>query len=300
MNIVTAERTQAKAPRYFSVPEGGRLAYEEYGVPDGRPVFFFHGWPASRLQGRGCAMAAAELGVRIISPDRPGIGRSTFQGRRRLLDWPPMVEALADHLGIKDFRVVGVSGGGPYAFVTGWALPDRVKAIAIVSGAPPLAAEVGRAELFAVYRWLLSLHRRRPGLARAFFQAVRPVATICPPRWLRPWLLRAVSPADADALRDPAIFDRHFEVYREAWHDSAGGVVTDAEIYAQDWGFPLEEMRIPVQLWHGQDDRNFSWKLARELAQRLPHCTAHFMENEGHYSLLLRHWPQILRTLVES
>ncbi len=290
----------SETARFLDLPDGGKLAYEEYGTPGGQPVFFCHGWPASRLQGTSCAEAASELDIRIISPDRPGIGLSTFKDGRRLIDWPPLLKSLADHLGIERFRVLGLSGGGPYALVSGWALPDRIEAVSVVSGAPPLPPQLDRAALFAVYRWLLAFHRRQPDLVRAFFKVARPFATIRPPRWLRPWLLKTASAADAVTFDNPTVFDEHYKGYREAWHGSSTGVVADAEIYAREWGFPLSEVRVPVRLWHGQEDRNFSWKLAQQVAEKLPNCTAHFPENEGHYSLGIQHWPEILRDLIST
>ena len=50
-----------------------------------------------------------------------------------MLDWPPLVRELADLLELEKFRVLGISGGAPYAYVTGCAMPERVPAIAVVS-----------------------------------------------------------------------------------------------------------------------------------------------------------------------
>ncbi len=82
--------------------------------------------------------AARDLGVRIISPDRPGIRDSVFQPNRKLLDWPPLLQEIADQLQIHRFRILAISGGAPYAYVTGRMMPERVERIAVASGAPPL------------------------------------------------------------------------------------------------------------------------------------------------------------------
>ena len=100
-----------------TLPDGRTLAYAEYGDPDGRPLFFFHGFGGTHL-GWGYLESncdALNAGVRIISPDRPGTGRSTFMPNRQFTDWPADVTALADALGLDRFGVLGVSGGGPYA-----------------------------------------------------------------------------------------------------------------------------------------------------------------------------------------
>jgi len=103
---------------------------------------------------------------------------------------------------------------------------------------------------------------------------------------------------DASALRDSAAFEACFESQRRAWRASARGIMADAEIYARAWGFRLEDVDVPVRLWHGKQDRAFSVRLAEEVAQRLPNCQAHFIDNEGHYSLPIRHVREILADLI--
>jgi len=73
--------------------------------------------------------------------------------------------------------------------------------------------------------------------------------------------------------------------------------MADAEIYARPWGFPLEQVRVPVRLWHGKSDRTFAFRLAQAMAARLPNCEARFVENAGHYSLPIRQIHEILADL---
>src|SRR5436189_5198606 len=96
---------------------GAQLAFDEYGDPSGAPVFFCHGWPSSRTMAELTDKAASELGVRIISPDRPGIRDSNFQANRTLLVWPPLLSELAGHFQIDNFNILATSGGAAYADV---------------------------------------------------------------------------------------------------------------------------------------------------------------------------------------
>lgn len=244
--------------------------------------------------------AARRLGVRIISPDRPGISRSQFHANRRLLDWPDVLHALVAHLGIREFRMLALSGGAPYAYVSAWAMADRVKAIAVVSGAPPIAEMRDHAGLLPLYRWMLALHHKQPDLLRTLFRASRPFARVRLPIRFRPMLLKWLQPCDASSLRDSAAFEACFESQRRAWRGSADGVRTDAQIYADPWGFPLEEVKVPVRLWHGRKDRTFSVRIAEEVARRLPDCTAFYVENAGHYSLPIRNMDKILEDLISA
>jgi pimeloyl-ACP methyl ester carboxylesterase len=44
-----ATKDQAdRTDQQMKLRDGRRLGYDEYGHPDGKPVFFFHGFPGSR------------------------------------------------------------------------------------------------------------------------------------------------------------------------------------------------------------------------------------------------------------
>ena len=177
------------------------IAFEEYGDANGVPVIFCHGWPSSRTMARLTDEPARDLGIRIVSPDRPGISASSLQPDRKLIDWPRLVERMVDHLGIRDFRMLGISGGAPYAYATAVALPERVRAIAIVGGAPPIAELGDFDELLPLYRWMLAFYRTRPRLLRTLFYLARPVLSLRPPVRLRPLLLKMLllRPCDAES-----------------------------------------------------------------------------------------------------
>src|SRR5712672_2641045 len=144
--------------------KGGGVAFQEYGDLSGVPVIFCHGWPSSRTMAQLADEPARALGVRIISPDRPGISGSSMQLDRKLSDWPSLIEQLVDNLGIGEFRILAISGGAPYAYATAVAIPERVRAIAIVGGVIPFAELKDFKGLLPFYRWMLAFYRDRPQL----------------------------------------------------------------------------------------------------------------------------------------
>ena len=281
----------------ISLASDRTIAVSEYGSKTGEPVFFCHGWPSSRTMAELTDTAARELNLRIISPDRPGIRNSSLHPERKLLDWPPLLAELADRMHFDHFRILGVSGGAPYTLAAAWAMSERVRAVAVVSGAPPLADLDNRSGLLVLYRWLLFFYPRHRELLRYSFHAVRPLLSMKVPFRFRPLLLKLLQPCDANVLRDIAAFEACFESQRQAWRASAEGLLVDAEIYARPWGFPLEEITVPVRLWHGKKDRSFHWTLADSLGKRIPNCAARMVEGEGHYSLPIRHMHEILADL---
>lgn len=286
--------------KIVQLDNGGVVAFQEYGVADGVPVIFCHGWPSSCSMAQLADEPARALGVRIISPDRPGISGSSMQPNRRLLDWPRLLERLVDHLRIREFRILAVSGGAPYAYASAVAMPERVHAIAVVCGVIPFAELKDFEGLLPLYRWMLAFYRHRPQLLRRFFHLARPFLSFRAPVRLRPLLLKMLllRPCDAESLREDAAFEAIFESQRCAWRASAEGVMADAQIYAEPWGFSIEDVRVPVQLWHGKEDRAFAVRLVQDVANRLPNCRARFIANEGHYSLPIRHIREILQHLI--
>ncbi len=286
--------------KMLRLKNGGELAYTEYGSATGTPVFFFHGWPSSRTMAQLTDAAARELGVRIISPDRPGIRDSSFQPNRKLIDWPQIIEQLADRLRIQQFRILAISGGALYAYVAAWKLPERVEAVAIASGAPPIVDLGDHSGLLLLYRRMLWLHRWSPQTLRVLFYLVGAIAKIRPPVRFRPLVFKVLKlqPCDAASLEDSIAFEACFESQRRAWRASVKGLTTDAEIFAAPWGFRLEDVDVPVRLWHGTKDRAFSTGVAEYVASRLPDCQARYVEDEGHYSLPIRHMREILADLI--
>jgi pimeloyl-ACP methyl ester carboxylesterase len=282
---------------FITLKNGLRLAYEEYGDPAGEPVIFCHGWPSSGTQAALTHKAACEAGVRMIAPDRPGLGHSQFQPGRTFSDWVPVMKEFTAALGIGRYRVLAVSGGAPYGYAMAGAMPDSVAALAVVSGAVPLAEHKNPRQLLYAYVWLMAIYRKYPGLLRLMFRCGRPFALYQPRNLMKPLLVALQTPADQLALKQPGTFDACFESSRAAWLQGSEGVLLDAELYVAPWGFDVEDIRVPVRLWHGKLDRSFACELAGAMAARIPGCTTNYVENEGHYSLPILHVKRILEDL---
>src|SRR5437867_366139 len=120
-----------------------RLGWAEYGARGGRPVLVFHGLPGSRKQRHPDGEISLDLGARMLHLERPGFGISDPAPGRTLAGWARDVSEACDLLGVETMRILGVSGGGPYALACAAALGLRVERIAVVSGVGPPAAMRG-------------------------------------------------------------------------------------------------------------------------------------------------------------
>jgi pimeloyl-ACP methyl ester carboxylesterase len=144
---------------------------------------------------------------------------------------------------------------------------------------------------------MLGVHRHFPFAMRLLFRVLYPFARVHTPTWVLLLLRGALVGPDKATLADPEISRMCYEGFRGAWGLHRDGVFEDAQLYTQPWGFALEEIRVPVCVWHGTEDRNFSHSLA-EYAARIPGAEVRIVPGEGHYSLPIRHARKILTQLI--
>jgi pimeloyl-ACP methyl ester carboxylesterase len=280
------------------LPDGRLMGYEEYGPPDGKPLIVFHGNPGSRLD---LYYAYPErLGrqdVRIIVPDRPGIGLSSPKPKRGFLDYPADICLLADALGLERFAAVSFSTGSAYLAACAYAIPERLTAAGIISGVSPFGAPgvtkgmTPRPYFFLAYRL--------PLLARLYIKMME--AGVRSEQNVENFINRikaTVPDADRQVLSDPDGQKAMFNSIREALRQGSQGLIDDASLFERPWGFDLGEIRIPILLWHGEADRNAPPAMGRFLARAIPECQARFYPDEGHFSLLVHHASEILDELV--
>ncbi|KAI8631932.1 alpha/beta hydrolase [Xylariaceae sp. FL1651] len=177
----------------LKLTDGRILGFAEYGSPTGKPVFFFHGFPSSRLEASVILDACHREDLRIIAPERPGFGLSTFNPHHRIIDWPEDVRALAAHLGISRFAILGGSGGAPYALACARALPaEMMSAVGLMAPAGPwkeAGAEgvplFSRITALLAYYWPASLRATSAGIVglTRWLLALRPITRRID-RWL--------------------------------------------------------------------------------------------------------------------
>ena len=127
------------APRIdaeITLQDGRHLAYAIWGDPEGQPAVLCHGAPASRMFTPDPALTA-KIGLRLITIDRPGYGRSTAKTGRTILDWVGDLSELVGLLDLHSFSMVAHSAGGPYALACATQLP-QIRRISLVSSVAPL------------------------------------------------------------------------------------------------------------------------------------------------------------------
>lgn len=242
----------------FVIRTGERvIAADSHGDPAGRVVVGMHGTPGSRRSALPDDDVLRNLGLRYVTYDRPGYGRSTRVSGRSVFDAVADVGLLLDHLGADRCIVIGGSGGAPHALACAAGLPGRVSAVTMVVPPAPID-EIGAEAYFA------GIDDGNAHLMRLAYTGG----------------VRAVEPALAQALSGAGLQDND-----ESLRQGVAGIVDDLVALHRPWAFDLRAVRVPVDIWFGADDTNAPPAHARWLAAALSDATLH--EQQGDHS-----WPR--------
>jgi pimeloyl-ACP methyl ester carboxylesterase len=271
--------------------DGRRLAFAEWGVPDGFAVFTLHGTPGSRLGHHPDENVYRQAGVRVITYDRPGYGQSTRHPGRRVADAAADVASIADALGIDRFAVFGGSGGAPHALACGALLGDRVTRCASVVGPAPYGDGGLPAD-----QWLTNMVE---GNVKEFGWALEGEETLR--RHLEPDvqdLLKKIdsdsrdalgedytlSDADAAVMQRPEIRSMLAASVREGVGQTIDGFVDDDLAFTEPWGFDPAAITIPAAVWYGPHDTLVPTGHGEWLGRTIPNANVVLLDG-GHFAI---------------
>jgi pimeloyl-ACP methyl ester carboxylesterase len=236
-------------------------------------VFWHHGTPNIGAPPEPLFPAAAKLGIRWVSYDRPAYGGSTPNHGRNVASAAADVASIADELGIEQFAVMGHSGGGPHALACAALVHKRVLGAVCVSGLAPLNAQgldwfagmapAGAAELRAA--------AAGPAALESYF-----ATTEFDPE--------VFTPADHAALAGE--WSWLGAVAGQAIKGGTGGMVDDNLAYVAPWGYDPGHASGPVLILHGVQDRVAPSSHAEWLARHVPSSELWLRPVDGHVSVL--------------
>jgi pimeloyl-ACP methyl ester carboxylesterase len=270
----------------LALSDGRQLSYDTYGDQDGKPVIFSHGLSDSHVIRNPDDALTASLGVRWIAADQPGVGGSSPQPGRHMVDWGSDMEELADALGLGAFNVAGHSGGGPHTLAIAARLPDRVGKVALASPVAPFD-EPGVTKMLVMKDLKLLVKIRH--LHRLLRWAMRSDAKKIE-KDLPGYVDSVVDELPDEAktmLRTPeqkAMFEENF---RQGYIQEEEGVY-EMMLALWDWGFAPSDVPQPVDLFYGDADDIISPKMPQHLCEELPNCSPHLWSGAPHYGFVDR------------
>jgi len=267
----------------IAVGEDRQIGFAEFGNPQGRAVLWLHGTPGARRQIPTEARSfAARKNIRLIGIDRPGIGSSTPHQYENVLGFTDDLRTIADTLGINRFAVIGLSGGGPYTLATAAAMPDRVVMAAVLGGVAPLIGEDG------ISSGLMELAK-----------VVRPILEVAdtPIRWVAGSLIKLIGPfgspaldlyarispdGDRNLLSRPEFKAMFLDDLLNGSRKQLAAPFADIVVFARDWGFRLEDIKVPVRWWHGDADHIVPYAHGQHAVARIADAEMYTLPGESH------------------
>jgi len=286
---------EPRSDSVFSLSDGRRMAVAEWGEPAGMPVFLLHGMPGSRVV---CPDEPTTLarGVRLITIDRPGYGRSDPQPGRRIIDGGRDVAAVAGLLGLDRYAVVGWSSGGAYALAAAVADPTRVSAVAVVAGDAPTREHPDLLEALPPH-----IRDRLRRIEAGDPSAVDDLRARLVPFVETPEQMLADDPDPTDtdtvARARPGVSEALTAMFREAVRQGDTGWVEDWLATFDDWGFRLADVARPVAVWRGDRDGLSSAADSERLAASVPGAVLRVVRDAGH-SVAFTNWAEILDSVL--
>jgi pimeloyl-ACP methyl ester carboxylesterase len=266
-----------------AVGDGRQLGFAEFGDPQGRSIFWLHGTPgARRLIPTEARVYAEQNHIRLIGVDRPGIGSSTPHQYDTVLDFADDLRTIADVLGIDKMAVVGLSGGGPYTLACAAAMPDRVVAAGVLGGVAPLigpdAISSGLMQLGATVSPLIQVAGAPIRLAASgLIRLIRPVASPALEIYAR------LSPeGDRRMLGRPEFKAMFLDDLLNGSRKQLAAPFYDIVVFTRDWGFRLDEVKVPVRWWHGDHDHIVPFEHGQHVVSRLPEAELTELPFESH------------------
>lgn len=273
------------------LPDGRRLSWSDTGDVNSIPMILMHGIPGSRVLRHPDGKLLSDAGIRLIIPERPGIGDSDPQFGRTIADWPNDIQALADHLGLDTFAVVGFSAGTAYALATACQLPKRVKTLHLIGAAPPIETISDLKYYSPQFRAAMMVARYSPGLLAPLlglvFQGIRKNVY----RYVREMMC-------GHAASDQRAFDslplrENFVRGLLLCYKNVRYVAPDLLLMVNGWSVSEMQPEIPVQFIHGDVDWHISAAGAMRIAEQIDGARFHLIPNAGHF-LIYSHWQEIL------
>jgi pimeloyl-ACP methyl ester carboxylesterase len=294
--------------RTTTLPDGRKIDVLVAGPSDGLPLVLHEGTPVGLVLYPPTVRAASLRGLRVVLAARPGYEGSTPRPGRKVVDVAADTAAVLDDLGADTFVTLGWSGGGPHTLACAAVLPGRCLAAASIAGVAPYGANG--------LDWLAGMG---PENVEEFGAAVQGEAALTEFLSEMSGIFGTVTGADvakslgglvidADKAALTGEYADHVAAaLRASMNTGLAGWRDDDLAFAEDWGFSLgwdsptgaPARAAPVAIWQGDQDKMVPFAHGQWLAANIKGARAHLLPGEGHLSLTVSSFDQILDDLLD-
>lgn len=272
-------------PTMLTLADGSQAWVVDTGPADGIPVLFVGGTGTSATVSHlveFLSSAREELGIRLISIDRNGFGSASFDPEAGYDEFATTALGVLDELGVDDFSMVGISGGGPYTAAVAARAPERVRSVHLGAAytGDPIAGSLQQ---------LCAL----PSDAR---DALAVSSAADPVSW---WAF----PDDATVHQIPGFVDAAVADGVRTFRAEDGvsdpeGLVHEFELFCTPTTTDVSNVTAPVFLYYGDRDTTVPFAYADQWNQRYPNVVADRRFAGVAHDVQYRHWGQVLTDIA--
>jgi pimeloyl-ACP methyl ester carboxylesterase len=288
----------------FTLEDGRKLGYAEYGTNDKKPIIYFHGHRSSRLEPKMYDIEEIKNKIHLIAVDRPGFGLSDFKSNHTILNWSSDIIEFANSFNIDQFSVLGGSGGAPFALACAYNNPERIVNCGIISGLGPI--EFGIEGMAKNNRRELELAQDHPVRLKLLFKLQAKLSKKLVKKDLDGLIKmfqkrgKNLPEPDKKIFEDKEKLSMYVPLMTEPFRQGIIGPFHEAQLFVKPWDFELSDIspEVKVYLWHGDLDTSVPKKMAQSVCQEIPSCEAKFYTNEAHLSTAVNHIKEILMKLI--
>ena len=286
--------------RNILLQDGRQLCYADFGDPEGIPLLYFSSMNMSRLELILLRKDLSALGIRLISVDGPGHGRSDLGPERTFTEYADDIAQLLDALQLDCVDVMSRSAGAPFALALASVYPDRVRQVVGVGGMPPFEIMGEHKSRMGVLSVINSLQMRAPMLVQPMLEFI---LNRVPPEDFFRYLtennsnIYSICETDRQYVTHPDHIDYFVMLYVDSFRQGSAALIRSILMLNRNWDIAYENIRCPVHFWHGSEDVLFGEATMRAFVSQLPNGRMSVLEGGTHYMLFL-HLETFLQDIV--
>ncbi len=288
----------APTKKSLTLNDGSTLDYYDIGDPQGRVMLYLHeffAWDWWNIIGEDVVTAT---GIRMIAPLRPGYAGTHLLPNHSFSRWSTQIASLLDHLKVDDCVSLGFSSGGPFAAAAAFYLSDRCTSLALVNSTAPVS-QLSQLETIrpAMSKLVVGFAKYSPKIYQRFFQGLLRSVNAKPASYIRDYM-QHWSEFDAQLVTEPIVLQNLIQRFEECLANGGRGILQEAIVVTQDWGFNLSDIQTPTSVWIGEDDRALPSNMKSHL-EAIPNSQIHIIPKAGHM-IMLRYWREIFDSVLPS
>ncbi|WP_432453880.1 MULTISPECIES: alpha/beta fold hydrolase [unclassified Agarivorans] len=292
------EHNSSNQTLFFTLPDQRRLCYQEFGSDKGTPVIYCHSILGSRLENFFDEQdLAKQLGLRLITIDRPGFGGSDYHPNYSFVQWSEDLCALLEYLNIDQVELLGYATGGVYAACCAAKIPSKISHLTMVSSGDALVLDSDYQATAKLYRMHMKLARDFPSMHRLFTNILEKGLHKDPNKLFKV-LAKDLDGADVELFNSPQFRDKFTRYLKEAKIQGGSAFSDEVQRVMKDWGFNIADIQIPTSLWHGEVDRHIPLVLAERFATSVPNAQLKVIPKQGHF-MIYQQWSNILHSIAK-